>query len=235
MGTTDPCKGNIITIDGPAGAGKSTIARLVAGRLGYEYLDTGAIYRGITYFLSGRSIGPSEDENIALALEECAIFIEEGRVFIGGLDVSDKIRSPEIDQAVSAYSALPTVRSFLLQIQRMAARGRKMVAEGRDMGSVVFPEASVKFYLDASLEVRATRRWRELEAKGVDITLEEVKEQVQRRDQLDSEREFSPLRVPEDANIIDTSKRSLDEVVNLILAVIEDQRACQRRPREVNS
>ncbi len=226
MGTADPCKGNIITIDGPAGAGKSTVARLVAERLGYEYLDTGAIYRGITYFLSGRSIRPSEDGNIAHALEECAISIEEGRVFIDGVDVSDKIRSPEIDLAVSAYSALHTVRSFLLQIQRKAASGRKMVAEGRDMGSVVFPEAPIKFYLDASLEVRATRRWRELNAKGINITPEEVRKQVQRRDQLDSERELSPLRVPEDAHIIDTSKRSLDEVVNVILAVIEDQRAC---------
>jgi cytidylate kinase len=198
---------NIITLDGPAGSGKSTIARLVAERLGYEFLDTGALYRGVTYFLFTRSIEPSETGRIAEALKECVVSFE-------------KIRSPEIDRFVSAYSALPVVRNFLLETQRRAAAGRMIVAEGRDMGSVVFPEAPFKFYLDARPYVRAARRWKELEARGEKLTLEEVERQLQRRDNLDSGRALSPLRVPEKAHIIDTSEKTIHEVVDEIMAIM---------------
>jgi cytidylate kinase len=211
---------NIITLDGPAGSGKSTIARLVAERLGYEFLDTGALYRGVTYFLFTRSIEPSETGRIAEALKECVVSFEAGKVFVDGKDVSKKIRSPEIDRFVSAYSALPVVRNFLLETQRRAAAGRMIVAEGRDMGSVVFPEAPFKFYLDARPYVRAARRWKELEARGEKLTLEEVERQLQRRDNLDSGRALSPLRVPEKAHIIDTSEKTIHEVVDEIMAIM---------------
>ncbi len=220
METQHPCGNNIITLDGPAGSGKSTIAKLVAERLGYEYLDTGALYRGVTYFLFTRSIGPSKAGRIAEVLKECTVSFEEGKVFVDGKDVSKRIRSPEIDRFVSAYSALPVVRNYLLETQRRAAAGRMIVAEGRDMGSVVFPEAPFKFYLDARSDVRATRRWKELEARGERLTLEEVERQLYRRDNLDSGRALSPLRVPEKAHIIDTSEKTIDEVVDEIMAII---------------
>ena len=217
---------NVITLDGPAGAGKSTIARLLADRLGCEYLDTGALYRAVTLLLLMRSIGTTEEEKISMALKECVVSLEGGKVFIDDRDVTQKIRSPEVDRAVSAYSALSAVRDFLLETQRRTAKGRKVVAEGRDMGSVVFPEASFKFFLDARVEVRAARRWEELKARGEVITFEEVKTQLSRRDQLDSGRELSPLRVPEKALIIDTSEKTVDEVIGEILAVMAGRRSC---------
>jgi len=217
---------NVITLDGPAGAGKSTVARLLADKLGCEYLDTGALYRGVTYFLLTRSIETTEEEKISVALKECSVSLEGGKVFIDSRDVTAKIRSPEVDRTVSAYSSLPAVRDFLLETQRRAAKGRKVVAEGRDMGSVVFPEASFKFFLDASIDVRAARRWKELKARGEEMTLEEVKMQLSRRDQLDSERELSPLKVPEEALVIDTSEKTVDEVIGEILAIMGGRRGC---------
>jgi len=216
---------NVITLDGPAGAGKSTVARLLAERLGWEYLDTGALYRGITYFFLTRSIEATEEEKITIALKGCVVSLEDGIVFIDGRDVTAKIRSPEVDRAVSAYSSLPVVRDFLLETQRKVAKGKKLVAEGRDMGSVVFPEASFKFFLDASIDVRAARRWKEQKAMSEEVTLEEVKAQLSRRDQLDSERELSPLRVPEEALVIDTSEKTVDEVIAEILAIMAGRRS----------
>ncbi len=213
-------KGDVITIDGPAGAGKSTIARLLAVKIGYEYLDTGAIYRGVTLFLSDRSITPMDGAGIAKALDKCSVVLAGRNININGEDVTEKIRSTEIDKKVSAYSAVREVRRFLLKIQRKQSLGRRMVAEGRDMGSVVFPDARVKIYLDASLEVRSERRWKELGARGASITLDEVRRQVEERDRLDSEREISPLRIPEKAHVIDSSGKSPEAVVEEIMGII---------------
>ena len=213
-------KGDVITIDGPAGAGKSTIARLLAVKIGYEYLDTGAIYRGVTLFLSDRSITPMDGAGIAKALDKCSVVLAGRSININVEDVTEKIRSTEIDKKVSAYSAVREVRRFLLKIQRKQSLGRRMVAEGRDMGSVVFPDARVKIYLDASLEVRSERRWKELGARGASITLDEVRRQVEERDRLDSEREISPLRIPEKAHVIDSSGKSPEAVVEEIMGII---------------
>ncbi|MDO9508778.1 MAG: (d)CMP kinase [Thermovirgaceae bacterium] len=213
----------IITIDGPAGAGKSTIARLVAKKIGYEYLDTGAVYRTISYHLSRILIPPVESEDLASALENCIITLRDGRVLLEGEDVSGSIRSQEVDRIVSAYSALPTVRRFLMRIQREQAGNADIVADGRDMGSVVFPEASVKIYLDASLAVRAKRRWKELADRGIEATYEEIMREIEERDRMDSAREISPLRVPEGARIIETSDMNVESVAEEILGIIESR------------
>ncbi len=211
----------IITIDGPAGAGKSTIAGLVAKRIGYEYLDTGAIYRATSLFLSRLAIPPVESVKLASALKECRIVLCEGKVLLAGEDVSEKIRSQEVDRMVSAYSALPTVRRFLMRIQREQAGKGSIVADGRDMGTVVFPEAAVKIYLDADLEVRARRRWKELLSRGEEVPFEKLRNEIRERDRRDSEREISPLLVPEGARVVETSDMTIESVVEEILDIIK--------------
>ncbi|GAB6281185.1 MAG: (d)CMP kinase [Thermovirga sp.] len=218
-GGINPFK-KIITIDGPAGAGKSTIAKLLAKRVGYEYLDTGAIYRTISFCLSRMSIPPIENEILIQALKKCRINLSGGKVLLGEENVSDSIRSQEVDRIVSVYSALPVVRTFLMRIQREQAEENDIVADGRDMGSVVFPKATVKIYLDADIDVRAERRWKEIVARGIDVSLDEIIDEVRERDRLDTERTVSPLCVPEGAWIIETSRLSVESVVEKILAII---------------
>lgn len=210
----------IITIDGPAGAGKSTIAKLLAEKIGYQYLDTGAVYRTIAFCLSRMSIPPVESEILISALKECRISLLNGKVLLGEEDVSSLIRSQEIDRIVSAYSALSAVRTFLIRIQREQAEKNDIVADGRDMGSVVFPEAILKIYLDADIDVRAERRWKELAARGVDVSLDEIRQEVMERDCLDTERKISPLRVPEGACIVETSNMTVESVVEKIMTII---------------
>ncbi len=210
----------IITIDGPAGAGKSTIAKLLAERIGYEYLDTGAIYRTISLCLSRMSIPPVESDNLIPALRNCRINLSKGKVLLGEEDVSGLIRSQAVDRIVSAYSALPMVRAFLIRIQREQAEISDIVADGRDMGSVVFPEAVVKIYLDADIDVRAERRWKELAARGVDVSLDEIRYEVRERDRLDTTRAISPLRVPEGAWVVESSNMTVGSVVEKILTII---------------
>lgn len=227
----------IIAIDGPAGAGKSTAARTLAKRLGYVLLDTGALYRAVALAAQREGVQWSDDPGcagIAKRLAESeALRLHphpEGppetkgtKVLLKDEDVSLAIRSPEIGMGASKVSAFAGVRDALLDLQRQLGRaGSGVVAEGRDIGTVVFPDAPVKFFLTASLEVRATRRQAELAAKGKPMDLEAVKREVQRRDEQDSTREVAPLKQADDAILIDSTGRDIDDVVSQMQRVVED-------------
>ncbi len=212
----------VLTIDGPAGAGKSSTARRLARRLGVRYLDTGAIYRAVALLLDEAGILPSEEDAVRRALAGARVELRDEGVLLNGLDVSLKIRTPHIDRVVSAYSALPCVRSALLGLQRDQAKYGSLVVEGRDAGSVVFPDAPLKFFLTASPEARARRRCLEREAKGEDASYEETLAAIRERDRFDSSRETAPLRRPEGAILLDTSDMSEDEVVECFEGLVRD-------------
>jgi cytidylate kinase len=204
----------IVTIDGPAGAGKSTVAREVARRLGLRYLDTGAMYRAVAW--KARRLGLSDPRDVARMIAGTRIDVrEDGRVFCDGQDVTHEIRSPEITAAVRPIADAPECRAELVRMQREAGRGGGLVTEGRDQGSVVFPDAPYKFYLDASVEERARRRWREL---GGD--LDEIRRAIERRDAEDRSRPVGGLVCPPGARVIDTSALTVEEVVDRILAAV---------------
>jgi cytidylate kinase len=220
--------GMIVTIDGPAGAGKSTVSRALAARLGYLYLDTGAIYRAVAYAVRRRGIQPEESEALGRLLNNVRIELKNGDnglcVIIDDEDVTAHIRTEEISLLASKISAVPAVRQSLLHVQREAAAKGAVVAEGRDMGTVVFPRADFKFYLDASADERASRRYKELRERTDDADFDRVKKDLDTRDRQDSERETAPLRPPEDAVVIDSSSLTADEVVEAIIAVINGPR-----------
>ena len=211
----------IITIDGPAGAGKSSASKKLASRLGLNYLDTGALYRAIAFFLNRNGILPKDTEQLQELVSAIPVKLESGRVFVDGEDVTALIRSPAVDVIVSDYSALRSVREALLNLQREQARHGSLVAEGRDVGSVVFPSASLKFFMTASQQARADRRYLELQNKGISVKREEILEQIQERDRIDSSREIAPLTVPEGAVYIVTSGMSEDEVVEHLAFLVK--------------
>ena len=186
----------VITIDGPAGAGKSSVAKRVAKSLGIKYLDTGAIYRAIALLLAKSEIKPESEDFLREALSEIKIELRENSVLVNGFDVSGEIRTPEVDELASVYSALPVVREALLGLQQDQEKYGSIVAEGRDVGSVVFPDAEVKFFLTASPEARAKRRYLERVNKGKEANYDEILESIKHRDQNDSQREIAPLSVP---------------------------------------
>jgi cytidylate kinase len=218
----------LLTIDGPAGAGKTTVSRLLAERLGYRYVDTGALYRGIALAASRAGIAPEDDARLAALCRQLELDFVRGpqgcRLHLNGEDIEDMIRTPEISMQASAFSARPVVRQFLLKVQHALGQAKAAVFEGRDMGTVVFPDADVKFFLEAPLAVRAQRRHRELEGK-VPQTLDAVEAEMRRRDQNDCNRELAPLRPAADAVTIDSGNRSPAEVVDLMLAVIQRRTA----------
>ncbi len=207
----------IITIDGPSGAGKSTVAKDLAKRLGFEYLDTGALYRAVALYLRQKGHDESiTDDELRSELGGVKVLFKDARVFLNGEDVSDAIRTPEIGHYSSVFSARPVVREFLLELQREFARIHNTVAEGRDMGTVVFPEADCKFFLDASTEERARRRFLQLKALGKDITEQEALKDVVERDRRDSSRDIAPLKKADDAIYVDTTELSLQETIDLL-------------------
>ncbi len=215
----------VIAIDGPGGSGKSTVSRAVAERLGLDVLDTGAMYRAVTLAVLRRGVDPSEEAGAVAVAEEAEVVIDEHQgVRVDGDDATAEIRGPEVTQAVSAVSAHSGVREALVGRQRawIASRGGSGVVEGRDIGTVVFPDAAVKAFLTANEGVRAARRQADERAAARDVDADAVRRDLARRDRLDSERPTAPLRVADDAVIIDTSDLSVDDVVERIVKLAEE-------------
>ena len=213
--------GKVIAIDGPSGAGKGTIAKLLAEKLGFGYLDTGALYRAVALGLREKGIGSEDnDDKISAALVPMDVKFADGKVFLDGKDVSEEIRTTEMGHYSSVFSARKAVRDFLLGIQRNAAQNNNLVAEGRDMTTVVFPDAWKKFYLDASVEERAKRRYLQLKEKGISATESDAKKDVVERDARDSGRDLAPLKKADDAVLIDSSIMTIDEVLENIMKVV---------------
>ncbi|MGI6075614.1 MAG: (d)CMP kinase [Pyramidobacter sp.] len=209
----------VIAIDGPAGAGKSTAARLVASKLGINYLDTGALYRALAWFLDSVSVLPREGDELNSALYDVNVEADGNSVKVNGEDVSRYIRTPAVDKMASLYSALPSVREKLLDIQRDHALKGPLVADGRDMGTVVFPFAPVKIFLTARAEVRAERRYEELRARGVQVDYAKILSEIHRRDENDEQRAIAPLKQASDAILLDTSSLTVEQVADKIVDI----------------
>jgi cytidylate kinase len=206
-----------IVIDGPAGSGKSTVSRLIAKQLGLTYIDTGAMYRAVALRSHELSVDPADDEGLARVCGKITLEFKNEKLFMDGRDVSESIRTPLMDRLSSAVSARPPVRRAMIDLQRRTARGGGVVMEGRDIGTVVLPDADLKFFLIADPRVRGERRYQERIAKGETADLDRVVTEIERRDKNDAERELSPLRPAEDAIVLDTTNLSIDEVVTAIV------------------
>ncbi len=220
-----------VAIDGPSGAGKSTIAKAAAKQLGFIYVDTGALYRTVGYAVSKKGIDLTDEMQLKQLLSGIQVtfsYDEQGsqRVFLNGEDVSEKIRTPEMSMMASKVSALSAVRAFLLDLQRNTAKHQSVIMDGRDIGTVVLPDADVKIFLTASPEIRAERRYRELIQKGEEVTLKEVLQDVIQRDYHDSHREIAPLKQAEDAVLLDTSGYTLEKSIAEVLRMIKEAAPC---------
>lgn len=216
-----------IAIDGPAGAGKSTIAKLAAKELSFIYIDTGALYRAIGLYVYRNGVGSKDVEKILPMLEEIDVtldFNEKGEqiVLLNGEDVSSLIRTPEISMYASDVSAIPHVRAFLLDLQRNMAKTNNVIMDGRDIGTVVLPDAKIKIFLTASAEIRAKRRYDELIEKGMDVKYDDVLQDVITRDYNDSHREVAPLKPADDSIYVDTSELDLHQSVEKIISIMKE-------------
>ena len=217
-----------IAIDGPGGAGKSTIAKRLAKELGFYYVDTGAIYRTVAYFLDLLGVSPKDVDGVSRYIDELTIDIEYDEdglqhMIMNGMDVSNDIRTPDISMKASDVSAHAVVRDMLLDMQRDVAKKHNVVMDGRDIGTVVLPRAQVKIFLTASAEVRAQRRFQELQTKGKKDTFEQVLKELQKRDYQDSHREIAPLKQAKDAIVVDTSALDIDGVVETIRNIVKEK------------
>ena len=216
-----------IAIDGPAGAGKSTIARLAAGQLGFIYVDTGAMYRAMALYFLRRGANLADEEAVGAACKDIHVEIRyeagEQQVLLNGENVTGQIRTDQVGNAASAISKYPAVRAALLELQRSLARTNSVIMDGRDIGTLVLPDAELKIYLTASTAVRAMRRYKEFLEKGVDCTLESVEQDVIRRDEQDMNRATAPLKQAEDAVYLDASDMNISQVVEKILSLARER------------
>ncbi len=224
----------VVTIDGPAAAGKSTTAREVAARLGFLYVDTGALYRALALKLEWQGGSPDDPASVERMLSGTRLDLsgapDQAHVWLDGSDVSGEIRTPAVSEMSSRLAALPLVRRWLVQIQRTLGERGPLVAEGRDLGTVVFPDAEVKIYLDAAPLTRAQRRGRELEQRGLPVPLPQVLAEIERRDERDRSRADSPLRPAEDAIVVESSHKGVLEVVEEVLAAVRAHPRCPPDP-----
>ncbi len=218
-----------IAIDGPAGAGKSSIAKLVSKELGYIYVDTGALYRTVGLYSIRKGIDTKDAEAVTATLKDVEVklgFVDGAQhVFLNGEDVSDAIRTPEASMGASNVSAIPAVRTFLFDLQRDIAKNNNCIMDGRDIGTVVLPDAQIKLFLTASPEARAERRYKELVEKGEKVEFQDVLDDINKRDYQDSHREIAPLKQAEDATLVDNSGCNLEEGTALVLGIIREKLA----------
>lgn len=218
-----------VALDGPSGAGKSTIAKAVAKKLEYVYVDTGALYRTIAYYVISNGFDAKDENAVVSCLDKINVKLEyiggAQHVMLNGEDVSDKIRTPEISMGASAVSAIPKVREFLFDLQQDIAKHNNIIMDGRDIGTVVLPNAQVKIFLTATAEERANRRFKELQEKGDPSTYEQVLEDIKQRDYNDTHRDIAPLKKADDAVEVDSTKMTLDEVIDAIVKIINDKTA----------
>ena len=216
-----------IAIDGPAGAGKSTVAKLLAARLGAVYIDTGAMFRAMALFLTENGIDPEDEEAVAknCVNAQISIRLENGaqRILLSGEDVTDRLRTEEVGNTASRISKVVAVRNKLLELQRELAGLHNVVMDGRDIGTVVLPDAELKVYLDADPHIRALRRAGELEEKGEAPSIEQIEADIRRRDRQDMEREIAPLRRAEDALLLDSSALTIDEALDRLLSMCREK------------
>ncbi|MFM1581425.1 (d)CMP kinase [Helcococcus bovis] len=209
-----------IAIDGPAGAGKSSISKLLAKKINFHYLDTGAMYRACTYFYLSNNIDINDEEMINKNIDKIKLTIENGIFFLNGKDITKEIRSDDVTKNVSLISSYKKIRENLVEMQRNIAKQNNIILDGRDIGSHVLKNASIKFYLTADAEVRARRRLND-DAVSSDLTFEQILEDIKRRDYFDSHREITPLVKAEDAILIDSSNLSIEEVIDLMIKYLE--------------
>lgn len=219
-----------IAIDGPAGAGKSTIARILSKEISFIYVDTGALYRAVGYFMLQHNVKPEDADAVIPLLENLKVGLTfaDGaqRVILNGEDVSDLIRTPAVSMAASAVSAIPAVRQFLFELQQNMAKTNNVIMDGRDIGTVVLPWAQIKIFLSASPEARAQRRFEELQLKGDNTTYEEVLADMKQRDYNDSHRAVAPLKPADDAIMVDTSGNTLEQSIELLKSIVKERLEC---------
>lgn len=216
-----------VAVDGPAGAGKSSISKIVAKKLGYLYIDTGAMYRSVTWAVLHNYIDVNNQKAVEALLPELDLTMEASddscKVFIAGQDVTDFIRTPQVNNAVSIVASYKGVRQYLVERQRLMAEAGGVILDGRDIGSVVLPNAELKIYLTASVEARAMRRYLEVKGTVNEQTLEDIKDSVMQRDDMDKNRKESPLIQVEDAVLVDSSEMTFDETVEHILHLVQER------------
>lgn len=211
-----------IAIDGPASSGKSTIAKIVSNILGFEYIDTGAMYRALTWEVLNNDVDPRDQNAVINVLKNTKIDFNNENIFLDNRKVNEEIRLNNVSQNVSYIAVVPEVRHILVELQREMSNSKNIVMDGRDIGTVVLPNSKYKFFLTATIEERAIRRYKELlKDKNTKVSLEQIEEDIKKRDEIDSSRKVSPLKQAKDAILIDTTKKSIDEVVEIIISTIK--------------